>query len=346
MGEYRSTTGEKMPSTTRERRRKRLRVTLTIALLVVVIVVLGNHLKVTRRVPASGYATTSLYAEVRAPALGQVVAIEQNSGDTVAAGTVLVRLDDAVERALLAEAESEARRSAAELAWREAELVEQHRERTNLIEVAAMTLEHARKRLEITEQLGGKGLASSRDIMEDNFRVRLAEAEYRRLAEADFQLAERQLSVLQQTLQSRQETVARARANFEAKTIRAPIDGQLFRHTFFIGEVVRPDIVLYEIFGGGDHVLRLRVPERYATRVATNQTVRLQLRTTQRLLRRKWLSGRLVHVRDAIQSEGNQTYRVLYCAFDPAGIPVPPGTSADAQIEVGRSTLWQMLFDQ
>lgn len=346
MGEYRSTTGEKMPSTTRERRRRRLKVTVGLLIGATLLWFAGNHIRVTRRVPASGYATSSFYAEVRAPALGQVTTIEQTSGAEVTAGDVLVRLDDAVERTLLAEAESEMRRSEAELAYREAELEEQHRERTNLIEVAAMTLEHARKRLEITEQLGGKGLASSRDIMEDNFRVRLAEAEYRRLGETDFKLAERQLAVLRQTLQSRQEAVARARANLEAKTIRAPIDGMLFRHTFFVGEVVRPDTVLYEVFGGGDHVLRLRVPERYATRVATNQPVRLQLRTTRRALSRKWLYGHLVHVRDAIQSEGNQTYRVLYCAFDPEGLPVPPGTSADAQIEVGRTSLWLTLFDQ
>ena len=345
MGEYRSTSGEKRPATADEKRLRRSRVLVGSLVGAVAIGTLGQVIQVPRRVPAAGYATTSSYAEVRAPLVGQIVGIERVSGDRVDAGDVLVRLEDAVERALLAEAESEMRRGSAELSYKEAELGEQLRERTNRIVVAAMTLEHAQRRLEITSQLSGKGLASSRDVMEDTFKVRLAEAEYQRLGETDFRLAERQLAVLRQTLQSRQESVARARANLHARTIRAPIAGRVFRHTFFVGEVVRPDMVLFEIFGGDDHVLRLRVPERYATRVATNQPVRAQLRTDRRLLSRHWLQGHVEHVRDAIQSEGSQTYRVVYCPFDPGALDVPPGTTADAQIEVGRSSVWRALFD-
>ena len=345
MGEYRNTRGEKPPSTVSERRRMRERVLLGSFATVGIIWALGQFIEVPRRVPASGYATSSSYAEVRSPSVGQVAAIERTSGDTVAAGDVLVHLEDAVERALLAEAESEALRSSAELAFKEAELNEQLRERTNRIEVAVLSLEHARRRLEITAQLTEKGLASSRDVMEDTFKVRLAEAEYKRLGETDFHLAERQLAVLRQILLSRQEAVARTRANLNAKIIRAPIDGRVFRHTFYVGEVVRPDQVLFELFGGNEHVLRLRVPERYATRVATNQIVRAQLRTTRRILGRQWLQGRVDYVRDAIQAEGNQTYRVVYCSFDPVDVPVPPGTTADAQIYVGRSSIWRSIFD-
>lgn len=345
MGEYRSTSGEKRPATAGEKRLRRSRVLVGSLAGAVVIGMLGQFIQVPRRVPAAGYATTSSYAEIRAPLVGQITGIDRVSGDRVDEGDMLARMEDAVERALLAEAESEVRRCSAELAYKEAELGEQLRERTNRIVVAAMTLEHARRRLEITTQLGGKGLASSRDVMEDTFKVRLAEAEYRRLGETDFRLAERQLAVLRQTLQSRQDAVARARANLHARTIRAPIAGRVFRHTFFVGEVVRPDMVLFEIFGGDDHVLRLRVPERYATRVATNQPVRAQLRTDRRLLGRHWLQGHVGHVRDAIQAEGNQTYRVVYAPFDPGTIAVPPGATADAQIEVGRTSIWRMLFD-
>ena len=345
MGEYRSTRGEKPPATVREKRSLRLRVMIGLAVTLIAVWALGQFIQVPRRVPASGYATTSSYAEVRSPVVGQVSAIERGSGDHVAIGDVMLRFEDDVEQALLAEAESEARRSQAELIFREAELQEQLRERTNRIEVAVLTLEHARKRLEITTQLSARGLASSRDVMEDTFRVRLAETEFRRLGETDFKLAERQLAVLRQTYLSRQEAVARARANLNAKTIRAPIAGRVFRHTFYVGEVVRPDMVLFEIFGGDQHVLRLRVPERYATRIATNQFVRAQFRTNRRMLRRHWLYGRVDYVRDAIQAEGNQTYRVIYCPFDPQGLPVPPGTTADAQVYVGRSSIWRSLFD-
>jgi multidrug efflux pump subunit AcrA (membrane-fusion protein) len=345
MGEYRNTRGEKPPATVREKRSLRTRILIWLCMVILAVWAAGQFIQVPRRVPASGYATTSSYAEVRAPVVGQVTAIERGSGDAVKIGDVMVRLEDAVERAMLAEMESDAQRSGAELAFKEAELLEQHRERTNRIEVAAVTLEYARKRLDITTQLLERGLASSRDVMEDTYKVRLAEAEYKRLGETDFKLAERQLAVLRQTLLSRHESVARARANLNAKTIYAPIAGRLFRHTFYVGEVVRPDMVLFEIFGGDEHVLRLRVPERYATRVATNQIIRAQFRTSKRMLRRQWHHGSVSFVRDAIQAEGNQTYRVIYCQFDPEGMSVPPGTTADAQILVGRSSIWRSLFD-
>ena len=50
-------------------------------------------------------------------------------------------------------------------------------------------------------------------------------------------------------------------------------------------------------------------------------------------------------IRDAIQAEGSQTYRVIYCPYDPGRVPVPPGATADAQILVGRSSIWRSLFD-
>jgi multidrug resistance efflux pump len=344
MGEYRHTTGEKPPATGQERRQTRVRVVLVLVILALALVVGGRLIKMVQYVPASGYATTAVYAEVRSPVVGQIIAIEKRSGDTVEAGDVLIRLNDLVERALLEEAKSELRRSDAELVFKEAELNEQRRERTNLIGMAKMSLEHAHKRLEISVQLSERGLASARDVMEDTFKVKMAEAEYNRLSETDFELAERQLSVLKQIKQSHQEAVSRARANLDARTIHAPIAGRLFRHTFFEGEVVRPDIVLYEVFGGDEHVLRLRVPERYATDIQVGQKVRAQLRTARRILTRLWMYGEVVEVRDTIQSEGNRTYRVIYCTFDPRSFSVPPGTTADAQIAVARKPLWRIIF--
>ncbi|MDD5705132.1 MAG: HlyD family efflux transporter periplasmic adaptor subunit [Kiritimatiellae bacterium] len=345
MSDYRSTKGEKPPATGRERRSLRVRVFLTVSLGSVLILAAGHWIRLNRRVPASGYVTTSDYAEVRAPVAGQVTRIAVSSGAQVKQGDLLVQLEDAAERALLAEAESELQRSQAELALREAELAEERRDRACRVAAAALSLEHARKRLETTRQLSEKGLASGRDLMDDTYRVQLAEAEHQRLQAYDATLGERQIAVLRQTAAARQEAVARARANLAARAILAPAAGRLLRHTFYVGEVVRPEMVLYEVFGGDELILKLRVPERYATRVATNQQVRAQLRSEKTLLLRHWLYGHVAAVRDAIQSDGQQTYRVIYCPFDPRGLEVPPGTTADAQVRVGRASIWQILFD-
>ncbi len=346
MGEYRATRGEKPPPTVRERRSRRLRVTFSLTAGLLLAGFAGHAVRVERRVPASGYVTTEPYAEVRSPVAGQVARILRFSGEQVPEGELLVQLEDAAERARLAEAENEARRSVAELALREAELAEQRRERQSRIAAAELTLEHARKRLEATRQLFEKGLASGRELMDDTYKVRLAEAEHRRLQQFDDSLDEQRIAVLRQVVAARREAVAQARAAVEQRAIRSPLTGRLLRHTFYVGEVVRPDMVLYEVFGGDTLIFKLRVPERYATRVATNQLMRAQLRSDKRLLRRRWLHGRVIEVRDAIQADGTQTYRLIYCAFDPAGLAPPPGTTADAQISVGRGSLWDCLLDR
>jgi multidrug resistance efflux pump len=345
MGEYRTTRGEKPPPTMRERRVFRMRAWSVVVLGALLVWSAGHWIRIERRVPASGYVTTASYAEVRAPVAGQVIRVERTSGERVAAGDLLVHLDDAAERALLAQAESEAQRAEAELTLREAELAEQRRDRASRVAAAALALEHARRRREMTEQLSEKGLASGRELMEDTFKVQMAEAEHQRLQSFDAALDERRIDVLRRIVAARQQAVAQARAALDVRAIRAPLPGRLLRHTFFVGEVVRPDMVLYEIFGGDELVLKLRVPERYATRVATNQPVRAQLRSSKLLFRPRWLHGRVGEVRDAIQSEGAQTYRVIYCPFDPAGLEAPPGATADAQIRVGRGSLWASLFD-
>ncbi len=346
MGDYRTTRGEKPPPTMRERRVFRGRVWSVSVLAILLIWSAGHWIRIERSVPASGYVTTAAYAEVRAPLAGQVRRIARTSGERVEAGELLVQIDDTAERALLTQAECEAQRVEAELALREAELAEQRRDRASRVAVAALTLEHSRRRLELTGQLADKGLASGRELMEDTFKVGMAEAEHQRLLSFDAGLDERRIEVLRRTVDARRQAVLQARAAVELRAIRAPLQGRLLRHTFFAGEVVRPDMVLYEIFGGDDLVLKLRVPERYATRVAINQAVRAQLRSSKMLFRPRWLHGSVGEVRDAIQSEGAQTYRLIYCTFDPAGLEAPPGTTADARIRVGRGSLWTILFDQ
>ncbi len=345
MGEYRNTKGEKRPATVRERRSLRNRILWYVLLGLLLVGTAGKLIKVKHRVPAAGYVTTAEYAEVRAPAAGRVQRIAASSGDSVHQGDLLVQLEDAAEQAQLAETKRQAERGQAELELREAELSQQKRERESRIAIAELALEHARQRLATTTQLSEKGLASGRDLMEDTFRVRMAETEYQTLKKYDITLAKRQVDVLRRQVDALREAVARARANLEMRAIRAPIDGRLLRHTFYIGEVVRPDMVLYEVFGGEDLILKLRVPEKYAARVATNQAVRAQLRTEKRLLIPYWFHGHVAAMRDAIQVDGPRTYRVVYCPFDPRGRHIPPGATADAQICVGRASLWRNLFD-
>ena len=186
-----------------------------------------------------------------------------------------------------------------------------------------------------------KGSASH--IAVDDLTQKQAEAEHDRLTHVDTSLDERQNEILRRELEARKEAVTRIRAACDARAIRAPIDGRLLRHTFYVGEVVRPELLLYEVFGGTNLVLKLRVPERYASKVAPGQPVRAELRSHKTLLR-DWVRGTVVETRNVIQTEGAQAYRVVYCSFDPEGRDIQPGATADAEIRFGRSSFWAAVI--
>lgn len=345
MGEYRSTRGEKPPVPSSEKRRKALRNGLRVLIVLVALVCAGIFIQVMRRVPASGYATTSPYAEVRSPITGVIASIEASSGDIVKAGDVLVRLSDEIEKTALQRAEIEEARTQSELVLREAEYAEQLRTHSNNVQVAALSLEYAKKRYEITKQLVEDGVSTKRDLMSDEHQVALCALQFRQLNERDMSVGLRQIDVLRKQLESATAAVRRAQTDLEARIVRAPSEGRLLKHTFYIGEVARADQVLFEIFGQEEKLLRLKVPERYATRIAEGLPVRAQFRSSKRLVRRNWVSATVGTMRDAIQAEGNETYRIIYCPYSSDGREVPPGTTADAEILIGKVPLWRIVFD-
>ena len=343
MGQFRSTRGETIPLTKRARRFKLLRFLLVTGLLIAAIIAAGWHVEVDRHALASGFLTTDTYAEIRSSVAGQVTAILAGSGQHVGKDAPLVQLDDTLQRADVAEREKALLKSQAELALREAELAEKRRQTGHQIESAELVRERAEARLELTRQLAERGLAAARELNDDAHQLKAAETELRHLRAFDVTVDERQIDVLRREIEVREEALNRARVDLDRMTVRAPIDGQLSRYTFYVGEVVRPDTLLYEIFGGTNLVLKLRVPERFATKIATNQPVRVVL-TSEKTLLPNYLHGRVESLRDVIQSDGANAYRVIYCSLATEGRAIPPGATADADILYGRSNFWVSLF--
>jgi multidrug resistance efflux pump len=159
----------------------------------------------------------------------------------------------------------------------------------------------------------------------------------------NIKIYDEQLELLTENVRLRDDEVKLAKAMLDACEIKAPLSGRLLRHTFYKGETVKPDMLLAEIFGGGDLLLKLRVPERYATRVVIGQKVRIQFRSSRRLLS-SWIEGEVVETRDIIQTDGPQAFRVVVCKVDVSVEKIPPGATADAQIMIGRSSFWASLF--
>jgi multidrug resistance efflux pump len=318
-------------------------VLLILLVLLAGILAAGSLIQMRRYVRAAGYVTTEEYAEVRPAQEGAVAEILVTSGTRVEKGDVLVKLDATAEIATADEARSRVHQTEADIARRQAEIAERKRTLQEQIAMAKLRLQNVTTKLVRTQELLAKGLVAASALEDDRLKEEISRAELTSLLSRDESIYEKELAVLAQELQARNEAVNRAETRVRAREIRAPIAGQVLRYEFVIGELVRPDHVLYEIFGGDKKVLKLRVGERYATRIATGQPYEAKLASYRGVIKDIEFYGEVQYLRNVIQTEGQQTYRVAYCSFDDQGLTVPPGTTAEAKIFYGRSCLFLYL---
>jgi len=344
MSDYRTTTGEPLPEGSREKRRWRRRWIRRTAWIVGTLLLAGFILPVPVRIAATGYVTTDDYAEVRPAETGPVAEILAGSGQAVRKGDMLVRLDDRVQRAARDEAAAAGRRTEAQIASRAAAMEEQQRRQRHLVTQAEIRLAHAETVMKMTADLHAKGLDSGRSLEERKTALALARSECDRLREEDpATLAFKEIEVLQRELDMQSNAVAKAEAQLETRHILAPISGQAVRYEFVTGELVTPQNVLYEIFGGARQILKLRIPERHAAQVTPGAPYKAVLSIYTGIGRQRF-RGKVSALRSVIQSDNQQTYRMAYCTFDDDGLAVPPGTSAEALVTVATVPFWFWMF--
>jgi len=343
MGDFRVTSANNLPPTPKERRLRRVRFLVAIIIGASLILLAGFVIPVKQRVLATGYVTTDQYAEIRPPLVGTVKQIYAQSGARVKQGDVLLQLDSSEEQAILEEAKSRMQKAEDELVRREAEIMEEKKRLSEDIVVAHLRLSNAVSRLARSSELVEKKYVSEAALEDDVLKEKMARAELGALTNKDLSVYDNQIIILRRELEARHDAVELADINVRAKEIRSPISGQALRYEFVIGELVRPETILYEIFGGDRLILKLRVPEQHATRVAVGNRYSALL-MSYRGLKDVYFEGKVELLRNVIQSEGQQTYRVAFCSFDPQNYKVPPGTTAEARIYYGKTCLWFFLL--
>ena len=366
MSDYRSTVGEAKPLTPKKTRRRRLWFTLLTLAILGGIVYAGIAIKLERYVVSAGYVTTREYAEVRPAAAGVVAEILVSSGMAVKQGDVLVRLESEEELATCKESKRRVQKMETDVDRRRTEMdtqiersqlaiAEQKRAHQDAIEIMRLQLRDAQTKLQRTKELVERGLKAGNALEDDKLKEDLVQAQlasllakdlavYTVLLERDRLAQSIELQSMEEELNALRDAVSRNEARLKAKEVRAPIAGRVLRYEFVLGELVRPETVLCEIFGGDEQVLKLRVAERHAARVAPGQRYRAVL-PPYKGLQKVYFVGTVEALRNAIQAEAKVTYRVAYCSFDAQGLDIQPGTTAEARLYYGRSCLWFYLFN-
>jgi len=366
MGDLRTTSGEDLPLSKAASGRLRNKILLIFFLFLVVVVTLGIVIKVNRYTIASGYVTTEHYAEVRSPVTGVVGKILVTSGAVVEAGQILVQLNAEEEEALLAETKAKVSKLQTEIERRKAEmsidlerrsvdLSEQKRHHKDDIDIADLQLRNTQAKVKLTRELVAKGLKAASNLEDEELKEQLAQVTLKSLKNKDFTIYDellkrdrdkydREIEALGNELQAMEDSVRRVEARLQTRRIRAPIAGTVVRYEFVIGELLTPNSVIYEIFGGDKQVLKLRVDERHATKIGVGQKYRARLSSFKGIAR-QYFWGEIEYLRNVIQADGLKTYRVAYCSFDAGEHIIPPGTTAEARIYYGKSCLWFYLFN-
>ncbi|MEM6458374.1 MAG: efflux RND transporter periplasmic adaptor subunit [Planctomycetota bacterium] len=233
---------------------------------------------------------------VAAEESGAVAAVFIDEGQTVAAGQVVARLDDARHAANLAERRADVLTQESVVVEREAELFQ------------------ARSDLEQLEGFAQRGVTTAREVRDGQTAVRVAEA---RLESARLRV------------ESAQRLADLAQIRVDDLDVVAPFDGRVVARHVEPGEWVNPGDAVVTLVSAGTIEARLEVPERFAPALAdAGAALTLRLETSAGAFT-------TADVRPVPEVDGRARTFPVVAEFDNAGDRLSPGMSVTAWVPAG-----------
>lgn len=209
--------------------------------------------------------------EIGATVTGRVAEVPVREGDAVAAGAVLVRLEDDEARAALAQAEAALRQA---LARRDSQQTVQRPAAEAALAQAETTLATAERDLERARGLVAQGFVSAARIDEAQRAVEIARAQRdaARAAAAAQRDSGAETVAASAQLQSAQAAVQVARARLDQAALRAPAAGKVLLRAVEPGQIVQPGRALLTLGVDGPVELVALVDERFIGQLQPGQT--------------------------------------------------------------------------
>ena len=226
---------------------------------------------IVQTVVASGRVMTPQRMSVGAVSTDRVVRIPVEEGQDVKRGTVLVELDDADERAAVAQARAAVAQAEAKI--RQLGEVALPGARQSLVGAQA-NLVLAQQQFDRAQELKAKGFVSAAalDDAKRNLDVAQSQLETARLSVGSYGPAGSDYLVAQTALAQARAAVAAAQARLDQSVIRAPVDGTLIGRNVEPGDVVQPGKELMVLAPSGETQVVVQIDEKNLSQLRLGQS--------------------------------------------------------------------------
>ncbi|MBN1555528.1 MAG: HlyD family efflux transporter periplasmic adaptor subunit [Phycisphaerae bacterium] len=298
----------------------------------------------TRWVRAEGYVITDEEAEIRPSVEGAIESWSVKNGDQVRQGDVLVRLKCEVHKAALDRAVSERNVAEAKLANLKKEQEMDELKRKEAIFRAEQILKGDQETLDRMEA-SQTGAVSRLELSNARLKVEVAKSNLAELRLDPSDAMAKEVQVLRKQIEAARKAEKLQAAEIELRTIRAAVNGEVQLHRFEVGEVVKPDHVLGQVFDTSRWIVKLTLPERALAYVRENQPVRVEL-SAYPAWRYGYLQARVQEVQRVVtaRATGDGVFYVEAVLDDPGDKKLTPGMRVSAEVNAGETNWILRLF--
>ena len=224
----------------------------------------------TQTVVASGRILTPQRISIAAETIGRVMAIAVVEGQTVTRGQLLIQLNDADERANVANAHAALLQSNAKLRQLREVVLPSANQSLNQ---ANSNVEQLRRQLTRTTALKQKGFISQAqlDMAQRDFDVAASQVNAARLQVQTNQASGSDLALANASIAQANANLKLANVKLKEDTILAPTDGTLISRSVEAGDIVQPGKELMVLAANGPTQIAVLLDEKNIAKIAINQ---------------------------------------------------------------------------
>lgn len=339
--QLKQTSHTRPPRTIRKPHKSRRRILLIVLVGSCVGIALLAALPTTRWAEGTGYVITDQEVEIRPSVEGAIQQWFVQDGQKVQKGQLLIQLNNSVQQAACDQSAKHLKALQAQLEHLISTNEFDESKRTEQSYQAKRQLDFAKDRLNKMLK-AANGTFSRHEIQEARLKVDLASSKLAELELSRKEIMDKRISVLKEQIQAAEKEVALYKAQLDQRRICSALNGTVYLNRFEPGEVVKPEHVLGQVFDCSSWIVKLKLPERYITRIRKDQNVRV------RLAAYSWwqhghLKAEVARVLPVVtpQATGDGVFYVEAVIKPDHNLRLHPGMVATARVNTGQTT-WLM----